>query len=267
MSLSGLSQINCELSSRCDKEPLCAMCGHQSSKVNVGLRYGDMDFHLLRVIAAQIPHGTIVQFHRDGDPLVYPALAEALDLFSHCIRSIVTHGGRLGDRAHDILGRCERVTVSVFEGDPAGPVQLEQVSQFLECRAASILPALNIKIVGEMTAEGIQSWQRLGVPIIRRQLHHPAGDWRYRGSGPPIPEAMICMDLLTHPSIDWEGNLYLCNRLQPKGEGKLGNLYASSLEELWNGEARAAIIRQHVLMQREQVPACRGCEFWGLPAG
>ena len=267
MELTGLSQINIELSSSCEKEPLCRFCGHQNEKVNVGLRYGDMDLTLLAHIARQVPRGTIAQFHRDGEPLVYPALAEALDLFSHCIRSIVTHGGHLGDRAHDILGRCERVTVSVFESDPAGAEQYAQVQQFLAARDEQRLPALNIKIVGEMTAEGIQGWQRLGVPIIRRQLHHPAGDWRYRGSGPPIPEAMICGDLLTHPSIDWEGNLYLCNRLQPKGEGKLGNLYASSLEELWNGEARAAIIRQHVLMQREQVPACRGCEFWGLPAG
>ena len=97
--LGGLSQINVELSSKCDKR--CYFCGHQNEKVNVGLRYGDMDLTLLAHIAGQVPRGTIIQAHRDGEPLVYPHLAEALDLFSHCIRSIVPwtslNGKPIGD--------------------------------------------------------------------------------------------------------------------------------------------------------------------------
>jgi len=266
MALDALSQLSIELSARCNKT--CYFCGHQNANVNPAiLQAGDMDFALLERIAKQVPCGIIVQFHRDGEPMIYLQLRQALGLFAGSIRSIVTNGKNLGDRGAELIGSCERITVSVFDGDLESAEQHAQLSAFLRLRPAHLLPAVNIKIVGEMDAGRLASWTAYQLPIIRRQFHHPAGDWNYRGSGPPIPESMMCLDLLSHPSIDWQGNLYLCNRLQPKGEGKLGNLYASSLEELWNGEARAAIIRQHVLMQREQVPACRGCEFWGLPAG
>lgn len=264
--LNGLCQINIELSSRCDKQPLCRFCGHQSPKVNPDLRLGDIDADLLALIARQVPDRVIVQFHRDGEPLVYARLSEALDLFSHCLRSIVTHGGHLGDRAAEIIGHCERVTVSIFDGDPAAPEQARQVQRFLALRGSAVLPALNVKVVGEMSPAVAESWRAFGVPILYRQLHYPGGNWRYRGTGPPIPEAMMCMELLSHPSIDWEGNLYICNRLQPSGEGRLGNLRQSSLRELWDGDDRRRIIRAHVLMQRAEIPACRGCMYWGYPA-
>ena len=263
--LSGLSQINIELTSRCNKA--CFFCGHQNPKVNTSLVFGDIDFGLLKLIACQLPKGVVVQFHRDGEPTIYPRLTEALDLFKGQIRSIVTNGKNLADRAADILEYCERITVSAFAGDPDGQEQRKQLRQFLVLKGGFRLPAVNIKIVGEMVPELEAEYVTLGVPILRRLLHHPAGDWRYRKGAPTIPEAMICQDLLSHPSVDWGGNFYICNRLQPAGHGKLGNLNYSSLEELWNSTQRLEWIQEHINMNREAVPACRGCEFWGIPTG
>lgn len=112
MSLSGLAQINLELSSRCDKHNLCAFCGHQDSAINAGLVYGDIDFDLLSDIRQQLDTGVVIQFHRDGDPLVYPRLRDALDLFGGFTTNLVTHGEMLAARAgvQAIACRVERIS-------------------------------------------------------------------------------------------------------------------------------------------------------------
>ena len=112
--LTGLSQLNIELSSRCDKKTLCFMCGHQDRNTNANLKFGDMKYGLLAHLANQVEPPTVISFHRDGDPLVYPELGMALDLFRGFPTSIVTHGEALGARADDIIDNCTSVTVSII---------------------------------------------------------------------------------------------------------------------------------------------------------
>ena len=61
--LNGLSQVNIELTSRCEKS--CHFCGHQDPEINKSLEYGDMDIGLLRKIHAELPGGIIVQFRSE----------------------------------------------------------------------------------------------------------------------------------------------------------------------------------------------------------
>lgn len=80
--LPGLSTINIELTSRCNKN--CWMCGRRKvdrDYPELTLEYGDMEFSLLEKIALQIPEGIVVQFHRDGDALLYPRFGDAVRLF------------------------------------------------------------------------------------------------------------------------------------------------------------------------------------------
>lgn len=65
----------------------------------MSLDYGDMEFGLLQKIAPQIPKGIVVQFHRDGDALMYPRFGEAVSLFKDNIRNIVTNGKLLVEKA------------------------------------------------------------------------------------------------------------------------------------------------------------------------
>jgi MoaA/NifB/PqqE/SkfB family radical SAM enzyme len=111
MALNGLSQVNIELSSRCDKS--CSFCGHQDPKINKKLEYGDIDRVLLLSIRDQVPDGIVIQMHRDGEPLVYPYLDDALFLFRNHITSIVTNGKKLVEKAEQIIDHCDTVTVSV----------------------------------------------------------------------------------------------------------------------------------------------------------
>ena len=73
MALNGLGCVNVELTSRCNKK--CWMCGRRKVDKDypeLALKYGDMDFELVKKIAAQLPANIVVQFHKDGEALLYP---------------------------------------------------------------------------------------------------------------------------------------------------------------------------------------------------
>ncbi len=270
MGLGGLSQINIELTSRCDKA--CSFCGHQDAEINKNLVYGDMDRLLLIRIAAQITKGIIVQFHRDGESLLYDELPLALALFEpHYITSIVTNGKKLMEKADQIIDHCTSLTVSAFHGDPDANEQLRILREFLRMKGKR-KPYTQIKWVGDKydpkqrDSLGYE-YDNLGIPIIFRQLHNPDGNYHYSHRDPPIPEHGICLDFLHHPSVDWRGNLYICNRLSPTGEGRLGNLNEESLDSLWNGKLRLEWLEHHKAGNRKLAsPLCHDCKFWGIPS-
>lgn len=263
MSLSGLAQLNIELTSKCDKTHLCPMCGHQNPDVNP-ITYGDMDFELLRSIRAQLEPGVVVSLHRDGEPTAYPRLRDALDLFEGFTISIVTHGGNLRTRGHDLIGRCTGLTVSVFRGDQDRAEQIEALSWFLR-EKGDRAPQVQVKIVGDMADEEVQAYHALGVRIIRRLIHVPITNSRYAHRQPTIPEVGICLDLLHRPTIDWEGRFYLCNRLDAKRDGYLGDVRTQTLDEIWNGPERMRMLDAHKRGRRDLAnPLCASCTFWGV---
>ena len=265
--LSALSQLNIELSSYCDKRTLCFMCGHQNDKIFPNLQRGFIDFVLLEKIRSQLEPGPIIQLHRDGDPLAYPRLKDALDLFAGFIISVVTHGESLVKRADEVIERCTTITVSVVPNDPDGDEQLAILREFLRIKGER-KPNVNIKIVGAMAAERLGGYVKIGLPILHRSLHHSGGDFKYKGSIPVIPEVAICLDFLSHPSIDYRGNLYICNRLDINSTGCLGSLLESTLDALWNSPARKQMMTHHIAGRRDLANAlCAKCTYWGVPTG
>jgi len=263
--LIGLSQINLELSAVCDKHTFCSFCGHQDNAINPQKK-GVMDFDFLGSIQAQLPVGIVVQFHRDGEPTAYQRLGEALGMFRGYITSIVTHGENLAKRADEIINNCTSVTVSVFNGDPDMEIQLESVRKFLELKGDRP-PMVNIKIVGSMSPEREAIYGSLGVPIIRRLLHVPDGNYRYAKRNPTVPEHGICLDFLHHPAVDWRGRLFVCVRLDPADQGLLGDLNENTLDELWNGEKRRLWLDAHKRGRRDlAAPLCKNCLYYGVPS-
>ena len=263
MALFGLSQLNLELSSYCDKNTLCFMCGHQDPKIFPFLKFGHMNFDLLCCVVDQLPKGIIVSLHRDGDPLVYPKLHEALVKLRNFIVSIVTHGEALGKRAHEIIGCATTVTVSVISKDPDRELQLAAIKQFLVAKGDQP-PQLQLKFVGEITNE--QEYIDLGVPIINRVLHVKPGNYRYIKRDPIVPEVRVCLDFLSHPTVDWQGRLFVCNRLDAEDKGLLGDLKEHSLDDLWNSPKRLEWLEAHKRGRRDQAsPLCKDCLFYGVP--
>jgi len=263
--LTGLSAINLELSSRCDKQVHCSFCGHQKKEINTSLIYGDMTLLMLEDIRNELSPGVDIYFHRSGEPTAYPFLKSALDLFKGFLTTIVTHGETLGDLADSIIGRCTTVTVSAFRGDKDDDKQYQSVKTFLK-RKGIQSPQVFVKWVGDEDAERRLDFEILGATIIRRLIHVPHGTFKHAHQKPTIPENGVCWDVLHHPSIDWQGNVYLCNRLDPKQELWIGNLNEQSLDAIWNGPVRQLAVGHHMKGQRERANArCADCDYYGIP--
>lgn len=263
MGLAGLAAINLELSSRCSKKTLCAFCGHQDSATNPNLVYGDMSLELLQSIKSQIDVGISIFWHRDGEPTDHPHLKECLEMFMEFDTCLVTHGGNLVKKAKAIIDNCDVVTVSAFHADPDGPEQLEILKKFLRMKGDK-RPRVMVKWVGDKFDE---QYADLGITVIQRQLHDPDGNYHYSHRNPLIPEHGICLDFLHHPSISWNGDLFICNRLSTEKEGLLGNLNESTLEELWNSPRRIEWLDAHKRGRRDQAsPLCHSCKFYGIPS-
>ena len=65
---SGLTTVNLELTSRCDKN--CWMCGRRKidrEHPEIAINYGDMDFRLVEQIAFQLSPNIVAQFHNNGE--------------------------------------------------------------------------------------------------------------------------------------------------------------------------------------------------------
>lgn len=124
--------LHIELTSRCQKS--CWMCGRRKMEREHPelCNWGDMPLEMVKWIASQVPRGTVVQLHNNGESTLYPDLGAALNLFSHCIRQFNTNAKLLMERADEIIGNLETLTISVIPKDPEAENQFEIVQKFLE---------------------------------------------------------------------------------------------------------------------------------------
>jgi len=260
--LAGLSTINIELTSRCNKN--CWMCGRRKvdkEYPELALKYGDMDFSLLEVIAKQLPERIVTQFHRDGEALLYPQLGDALRMFPTNIRSIVTNGKLLVEKSSELIGNLETLSVSIFEGDVEADEQMRILERFLELKGER-KPYVTLRLIGDVDSE---EYKRFGLRIVRRVLHSPMGSFGYVKRTPTLPEIGICWDYLQHPCINHMGDFSICVRFDPQKKGVLGNIESETLRDMWYGEKRMAWTSLHIAGKRDAVPLCENCEYWGIP--
>jgi radical SAM protein with 4Fe4S-binding SPASM domain len=264
MALTGLYAIHIELTSKCNKN--CWICGRRKIERDypeLVTNYGDMDIALVEKIAKQVPEGILIHFHNNGEPLLYPHLLKALDLFGHCIRHFDTNGKLLMKQYSSIIERCEVITVSVIPNDPDGDEQYEIVKKFLEDRG-NRKPRVIIRFNGDVLDK--RRWIDLGVMTIDRILHSPMGSYDYEKKV-VIPEVGFCLEILNHLSIDRFGKVSPCVRFDPEDKLIIGDLNTQTLEEIWNGKKRKEYLQKHIDGKRNEIPLCNECEYWGIPRG
>lgn len=261
--LAGLSTINVELTSRCNKA--CWMCGRRKIERDypdlVG-GYGDMDFDMVQKIADQLPPDIVVQFHNNGEPLLYPKLGEALSLFKNDIRCFNTNGNLLLEKQDEINGNLERLTVSIIENDPEDKEQEKILREYLK-RKKHTMPIVVLRFLGKVNEE---RYKDLDVERVRRVLHSPMGSFDYERAVVK-PEHAICKEVLGHPAIDRYGRVSVCVRFDPKHELVIGDLKHEKLRDIWNGSRRNHFISTHIAGKRDALPVCKDCHFWGIPRG
>jgi len=260
--LSGLSVLNLELTSKCNKR--CWMCGRRKIERDYPhlANWGDMDYEMAQRVSSQTPSGVVVQFHDNGEPLLYPRLGEALSLFSNQIRCLDTNGKLLIDKAEEIIGNLDTITISTFEGDGEADEQCETLVRFLEIKGDR-KPRVIVRCLGEVE---LGRYRELDCLIATRVLHNPMGSFGYKRRT-TVPEIGICLDALSHLVIKRDGKVSMCVRFDPEGLGIIGDATTASLGEIWRGKQRRQWLGYHIEGRRDLIPLCSRCEFWGVPVG
>lgn len=262
----GLTTVNLELTNRCNKA--CWMCGRRKIEAeNPGKMMfdKDMDFALVEKIAPQLPPGIVVQFHNNGDPLLYPRLPEALDLFKRQVRCFDTNGKLLVKRAHDIMGRADTVTVSTFERDPEWEEQYALIKEFLKLKGKSG-PRLIIRCLGELGEKRLALYKETGCLMVPRILHSPDGSFNYTRQT-TIPEVGFCIEIMNHMAVNTRGEVSFCVRFDPDRHGVIGDASKEKLLDIWNSKKRRDYIKAHIEGRRGELDLCGKCHYWGIPRG
>jgi radical SAM protein with 4Fe4S-binding SPASM domain len=245
--------INAELTSDCNGH--CYFCGRNKARELGTLEIGYMPIDLVRKIAKEFK-GNIAQFNRDGDALLYGSLNEVGILFKNKITNIVTNGKLLWDTRFYIQDFTS-ITVSVIENDE---LQFSIIKAYHEWKDRK--PLLFVKFLGTYDNP---EFEKMGIKTMRRTIHNPAGDFNYQKGKQLIPEIGVCLDLLMKPSIDWQGDVHICNRYDPDNLGVIGNVKNKKLNRILDGKERQRYIDHHKKGLRHLLPLCDTCQFWGIP--
>lgn len=265
----GISTINIELTSRCNKD--CHMCGRrklEATKPGYKESLGDMDYNMFLNIIDQVHPGTVTQLHWNGEPTLYPYLAKAAYMAKRHAGAIVcmdTNGLMLGSlkNCHDF----DSITVSVITGDTFANYQTQADQIALFCAANDTM--VNLRILGDDVAVDFffQSViDHYGLQLIRRTLHDANMSRNYQRRV-TMPEIGVCLDLLHHLAIDRNGDIYPCVRFNPAGLLRLGNVATDRLADVAQGEKRQTLINAHFEGRRKDMLLCGGCHFYGCPVG
>jgi organic radical activating enzyme len=241
--------LNIELTNRCNKS--CSFCQFAEERAKNEL--GDMDLQTAEFILEQF-EGQIIQFHRDGEPLLYKHLRKLGALTKDFTTNIVTNGLLLWERRNDI-DKFDTFCVSVTEDDEK---QFEVVKKFVDWLPLGQKRVL-IKFLGDYYND---EYRKLKLRTTSRVIH---GE-NYSNNASIIPELNVCLDFLMKPAIDWQGNLRICNRFDPQGLGIIDNVRYRSLFSMWNGAKRQRWLQDHLEGRRDRVPLCEDCDYWGIPA-
>lgn len=261
--LHGLTNINVELTSRCNKS--CWMCGRRKvdrDYPDLAVEYGDIDFDLVRKIADQLPPNIVVQLHNNGESLLYSRFEEALRLFNRQITNVVTNGKLLVEKADEIINNLDTIAISIIENDPEADEQYEIIEEFLKIKRDR-KPFTILRLNGEVDHE---RYKKFGLVMATRILHSPMGSFNYKRN-PTIPEIGICLDFLHHLAISSKGKVSICVRFDPKGVGIIGDANTQALEDIWKSPKRMEWLEYHKQGRRDKVSLCSYCHFWGVPTG
>lgn len=166
-------------------------------------------------------------------------------------------------KADKIIDKLDTLSISVFKGDEEAEEQHQIIEEFLKIKGSK-KPFTSLRLIGEVDDK---KYKEFNILIIRKVLHSPLGSFNYKKLKPTIPEIGICLDFLNHLAINRTGDVSICVRLDPKKLGVIGNINNKTLSEIWDSEKRSEWKKYHILGQRNKVPLCSFCHYWGVPTG
>jgi hypothetical protein len=160
---------------------------------------GYMDIELYTDIIDQLPAGTEIDLHKDGEPLLHPNMVWMIEyaknkgMFVH----VVTNGILLSRQKEEIVGSgLDLLTVSIIDDIP-----YESIESFMEYKG-NRKPFTQTK-----NYKWLELVKRLDIPqtdgTIVRKMHNWTDDDERRDRKP-------CSKLLNYAAVNWDGGYSVC---------------------------------------------------------
>jgi len=272
--------VDIELTNSCNLD--CIMCRRQLMKRPIGY----MDFKICKKIIDEISfYDCGVRFVRQGEPLLYPELPEAIKYANEkkVLNCVSTNGFFPRERIRDIFMAKPDIMRFSFQG--------VDERTFEKFRVPSKFTTVvdNIKFCAEKRKE--LGWERPFL-IISTTLTDEAEEQSlaFREAWEKVVDLveigkttfswveksqkfnkelleeegiervyLPCLEVMTKLSVNWNGDITACCADQ-NGELILGNIEEVSLKEAWNSE-REESIRKKVARdtRHRELPFCKDC--------
>lgn len=188
-------RINIDVTNHCNKA--CSICPMKDRYKTHYFPMGFMDVKLFTDIIDQLPEGTEVDLHKDGEPLLHPniawmiAYAKGRGMFTH----LVTNGILLGSKKETIVhSGLDLLTVSIIDEIP-----YDSINEFMEYKGDK-KPHTQLKLYLE---SGVQTNLPKSDEVIVRNLHNWTDDKERKTRKP-------CSKLLNYAAVNCDGGYSIC---------------------------------------------------------
>lgn len=272
--------MNIEPTNRCNLS--CQMCPRPVSHRPMS----DLDWSLFESLADEMAHhGPILKvfLQKDGEPLMYPRLAEAVaklrEKRSARAVEIITNGTLLTvDRFRDLArAGLDTLIVSIDAVDPETYRTLKGrdtfetvVSQVERCieekkRLGGKAPAIKARLVSrrghEHEVERFTAYWKGKADAVDITPYHTwigaVKDERSYETRPRYP----CSLLWYTGIVNADGQVSPCC-IDYDCRGVVGRIGAGGFGAIWNGPEMNALRRRHLLGEYDNTAICGPCEYW-----
>ncbi len=273
--------VNIETASVCNLS--CIHCPpQQKDRSDQTRRLGVMELELFHKLMDEVDAAgpRRISLHKDGEPLLHPRIDEILARVKR-VRGhevyLTTNGNRLGEELARLvlnsgvdivnfsLGAASPEFYAKVRGKGFLEVQ-ENVERFLRLRSASpwkprvIAQIIDLPEYPEMPAEieafrrhwgsrglEVQVWGKLNWGVYDNEIRH-------RRRWP-------CYSLWESCTVNSDGLVSACC-MDWRQELLVGDARASSLRDIWRGEALHALRLAHIEGRESELPLCAACNYW-----
>ena len=249
--------LNIELTARCNKS--CDFCETQKDPYYERHQLtGDISIDVVKKVVDSLPNEVNITFHKDGEPLVYKNLKDALVIaYSH-----FTHfctNGKLLERKHaQILGYVDLITISITDDDPDQEKIILKFLARVHCGSyKGKKTRVNIKT---FTSDMHRKWSLLHNDVFLQEYHN----WASQGGveyGDNSKKLMgMCASIQEKIAVNFDGTVSACC-LDYNHKLILGSVDTQSVKDIWNGDNLRAL---RGMLKNNTLPIdsiCTHCEF------
>jgi len=262
----------------------CIMCPRRKSRKAVGY----MSFELFRDVVDQLAGRDVVQLslHQAGESLLHPRIAEMVAYAKERgLRRVrfATNATLLDEHlARDLIAAgLDSVTVSMDSSTAARYCPAyeesallagldENIARLIALRNQRGLkaPEVHLQIVRmastqDLIDDFVRRWEGVADRVTVKPLLSWAGHVEVSREQPT--RRLICVHHLTQGVVQWDGDVtFCCLYVESRGDssGIIGNAARASLEEIFLGERRRAIIEAQLRGNYDAAPYCKECPDW-----